>query len=151
MSITNYGTKMKMDGRDMLLPVDPDPQISGNNSQIMANMRTDSYELPLLFRFGFSYQTLPKVEHHDLLVSIDLLHPNDDSESVNIGAEYVFMGLFAIRGGYKSFFAKDSEEGLCLGAGFLAGIASTELRIDYAYKDFGRLKDVQMFTMGLKF
>jgi hypothetical protein len=151
MSITNYGTKMNMQGRDTLLPTDPDPQITGNNSQIMSNMRTDSYELPLLFRFGFSYKALSNIEQHDLLLSIDLLHPNDDMESVNVGAEYVFMDLFALRGGYKALFAKDSEEGLCLGAGFQTGIAATELRIDYAYKDFGRLKDVQMFTLGLMF
>jgi hypothetical protein len=86
-----------------------------------------------------------------LLLSIDLLHPNDDMESVNLGAEYVFMNLFALRGGYKALFASDSEEGLCLGAGFLAGIGATQFRIDYAYKDFGRLNDVQMFTVGLKF
>jgi hypothetical protein len=151
MSITNYGTKMRMEGRDLLLPTDPDPTVSGNNSQIMSNMRTDGYELPLLFRFGFSYQALPNIEQHELLLSIDLLHPNDDAESVNIGAEYVFMHLFALRGGYKALFASESEEGLCLGAGFLAGIGATEFRIDYAYKDFGRLKDVQMFTVGLKF
>lgn len=151
MSITNYGTKMRMEGRDLLLPSDPDPTISGNNSQIMSNLRTDSYELPLLFRFGFSYMALPNLDNHDLLLSIDLLHPNDDVEMVNFGAEYVFMHLFAIRGGYKSLLKEDSEEGLCLGAGFMAGIASTELRIDYAYKDFGRLKDVQMFTIGLNF
>jgi hypothetical protein len=151
MSITNYGSKMRMEGRDLLLPTDPDPTLSGNNSQIMSNLNTDRYEIPLLFRFGFSYQVLPKIENHDLLVSVDLLHPNDDAESVNIGAEYVFLKLVAVRGGYKALFTDDSEEGLCLGAGFLAGIASTELRIDYAYKDFGRLKDVQMFTVGLKF
>jgi len=152
MSITNYGTKMQMGGRDMLIQADIDPQISGNNENINANLNTDSYDLPLMFRVGVSMDLLKGKGNSNLIVAVDALHPNDDVESVNVGAEYGFNKMFFLRGGYKSLFASDSEEGLCLGAGFSYSVPGAgTLMLDYAYEDFGVLKDVQLFTIGLGF
>jgi len=152
MSITNYGTKMRMGGRDMLIQADIDPQINGNNENINANLNTDSYDLPLMFRVGVSMDLLKGKGNSNLIVAVDALHPNDDVESLNVGAEYGFNKMFFIRGGYKSLFASDSEEGLCLGAGFSYSIPGAgTLMLDYAYEDFGVLKDVQLFTIGLGF
>jgi len=83
---------------------------------------------------------------------VDALHPNDDVESVNAGGEYWFHKMVALRAGYKSLFARDSEEGLCFGAGLNYKLMGyTTLMIDYAYEDFGVLKEVQLFTLGLAF
>jgi hypothetical protein len=95
MSISNYGTKMRMTGRDLDLQVDPDPLIEGNNANISASLKTDSYDLPLLFRFGAAIDILEGSEMNSLIVSIDALHPNDDVEYVNVGGEYVFKQMFA--------------------------------------------------------
>ena len=152
MSISNYGTKMQMGGRDMLTQVDVDPLVSGNNSNINANLQTDSYDLPLMFRVGVSMDVLKGAGNSNLVLSIDALHPNDDVESVNVGGEYVLNEMFFIRAGYKSLFARDSEDGLSLGGGLryrMAGAAT--LFVDYSYLDFGVLKEVQMFTLGLGF
>lgn len=152
MSITNYGTKMQMSGRDMLIQADIDPQISGNNENINANLNADSYDLPLMFRVGLSMDLLKGKGNSNLIVAVDALHPNDDMETVNIGAEYGFNKMFFLRGGYKSLFASDSEEGLCMGAGFSYNIPGAgTLMLDYAYEDFGVLKEVQLFTIGLGF
>ena len=63
----------------------------------------------------------------------------------------MYGGMFALRGGYKTLFARDSEEGLCFGAGFYWDAVGMQLLIDYAYQDFGVLNDIQMFTVGLGF
>jgi opacity protein-like surface antigen len=152
MSISNYGTKMQMSGRDMLTQVDVDPLVSGNNENINANLQTDKYDLPLMFRVGLSLDLLKGKGNSNLLLSVDALHPNDDTEYVNVGGEYLLNNMFALRAGYKTLFARDSEEGLALGAGLkyeLGGRAS--LKLDYAFQEFGALNDIQMVTVGIGF
>jgi hypothetical protein len=48
--------------------------------------------------------------------------------------------------------AVESEEALSLGAGFKYSIPGMgALCIDYAFHNFGILKDVQMFSVGIEF
>jgi hypothetical protein len=150
MSITNYGPKVRMSGRDMLTQVDINPNVSGNNENINAYLANDAFDLPLMFRVGVSMDMLKGVGNSNLILSADALHPNDDVESVNLGAEYVFNNVLALRGGYTSLFAKDFEAGLSFGAGIHQKMMSVELTLDYAYRDFGLLESVQMFTLGIK-
>jgi len=151
MSITNYGPKMRMAGQDLLTQVDIDPLVSGNNENLNADLRTDGFDLPLLFRIGVSIDVLKGLYKSNLILALDALHPNNDVESVNVGAQYVFNELFFIRGGYNSLFAKDSESGLTLGCGVRYSLPSTSLFVDYAYQDFGILNHVQMLTVGIGF
>ena len=152
MSISNYGTKMQMSGRDMLIQTDIDPLIEGNNENINANLQTDKYDLPLMFRVGLSLDVLKGRGNSNLILAVDALHPNDDTESVNVGGEYILNKMFFLRAGYKSLFARDSEEGVALGAGIsyeLSGRA--QLKLDYAFQEFGALNDIQMVTVGVAF
>ena len=41
MSISNYGTKMKMEGRDLLLQTEVDPSLESDPININANFATD--------------------------------------------------------------------------------------------------------------
>jgi hypothetical protein len=150
MSITNYGPKVRMAGRDMLTQVDIDPNVTGNNENINAYLANDAFDLPLMFRVGVSMDMLKGAGNSNLILSVDALHPNDDVESVNLGAEYVFNNILALRGGYTSLFADDFEAGLSFGAGIQHRVMDIELILDYAYRDFGLLESVQMFTLGIK-
>ncbi len=58
MSISNFGTKMKMEGNSALIIYDPNPNSTGNNGSIPAYLQTDSWDLPLNFRVGLAYQPL---------------------------------------------------------------------------------------------
>lgn len=151
MSIQNFGTKMRLNGTSALVLYDPDQASTGNNGQIPAYLQTDDWELPLTFRVGLSYDPI-NTEMHKLTVAFDALHPADDYESVNVGAEYGFSDMFFIRGGYKSLFMKDSEESYTVGAGikqtFFGNVA---FKIDYSYGDFGRLKNIQKISVGVNF
>lgn len=53
-SISNFGTKMQMNGDDLLVRHDPDPQREGNNERIDAYYGTDKYDLPLRLQIGIS-------------------------------------------------------------------------------------------------
>jgi len=152
MSITNYGTKMRLAGQDMLLQTDIDPLRAGNNNTINANLQTDAYDLPLMFRVGLSVDVLKGIGDSNLLLCVDALHPNDDVEMLNVGAEYMFHRMICLRAGYKSLFAEDSEEGLSLGGGFQYRIrGAATLFFDYAYHDFGVLNSIQKFSLRLGF
>lgn len=153
MSISNYGTKMKMSGLDLLVPADYDPSIEGNNDALNAYFQTDGFDMPLMFRVGLGIDLLKGAGNSNLFMAVDALHPNDDVESLNVGAEYIFNQMVALRAGYRSLFGSDdSEEGLTLGGGIKYRIIGfTEIRLNYAYQDFGVLNNVQRISIGLAF
>lgn len=150
-SITNFGGDMQMDGKDLFVQHDIDETIEGNNNQILAKLLTDEWPLPLTFRVGVAMDVLAE-DNHKLTVGVDALHPNDNDESINVGAEYLFYNMFAVRGGYKSLLLDNSEEGLSLGFGLKYEFApNLELFIDYAWQDFGILDNTQHFSVGINF
>ena len=151
-AISNFGTKMRMGGRDLLVQHDTDPLREGNNDKVNANMATDAYEMPLFLRVGMSYNVLQDTEKHALWVAVDAVHPSDNVEMVNIGGEYAFDNMFFLRGGYASLFSKDAEQGLTLGGGLRYSFAGRmTLKVDYAYEAFGRFDYIQKFTLGIGF
>jgi len=150
-SISNFGNEMSLSGKDLLVQHDIDQQIVGNNDQILASLKTDGFPLPLLFRIGLAAD-LVNIEDHILTIGVDALHPNDNDESLNVGLEYIIYDLVALRGGYKSLFLDNAEEGLTLGVGVKYNFApGLGFYFDYAYQDFGVLDNTQHFTLGLKF
>jgi hypothetical protein len=152
MSISNFGTKMQLNGRDLNFQTDMAPNVSGNNSSIPAQLQTDQYELPLLFRVGISMDVLKGIGHSNLILSADALHPNDDREYINVGAEYDFYDILSLRGGYKGLglLDKDKEQGISLGGGVhYTVLGSATIYFDYSYIDYGRFSAVHMFSVGL--
>lgn len=149
--ISNFGTKMKIGGDDLLVQKDISAD-AGNNANVNANLTTESFDLPLILRIGLAYEAF-NTETHQLLVTVDAAHPNDNSESLSFGAEYsLFQRLLSFRGGYRSLGYRNSEEEFTLGAGLQYEVSGgLVMRADYAFEKFGRLKDVHSFTLGLAF
>lgn len=151
MSISNFGSKMKLTGNSNLIQHDLDPENGGNNAYIPAYLQTDEWSLPLTFRVGLGY-TANFTENHKVNLAVDALHPSDDFESVNVGAEYWFYDFLALRGGLNSLFLDKAESKFALGIGIKKQfVGNLGLRFDYAYQDFGRLNNVQKFTVGITF
>lgn len=149
-SIQNFGTDMKLDGRDLRRAYDPDPLNYGNDA-INVKYETDAFALPLKFRFGVSYKFELSRSHSFLLVS-DLLHPLNNSESINFGFEYVAFNAFQLRAGYESLFERDSINGLSLGAGVHYKLQNSMILIfDYGWADWGVFSSVNRFSVGLGF
>ncbi len=163
MSISNYGGSMTMSGRDALERFDPAPNLEGNNGSIAVDYSLDNWDLPLIFRVGVAMDVL-EMGVSKITIAADAIHPNDNYESINLGAEYNIMDKYFLRGGWKSEFVETNtslassdleprEESFTFGAGFdlpLFGSASG-LRFDWAYGDFGRLKEAQRFNLSLYF
>ena len=95
MSISNYGSKMRYDGIDLINPIDILENENGNYDNVIGQFRTESWELPLIFRLGISMKPIVN-SFHSLALSMDVLHPNNNSESINIGSEYALKGIGGI-------------------------------------------------------
>jgi hypothetical protein len=151
-SVSNFGTQMKMNGRDTRMFSAVNTSLLGSNHQISYDVGLDSWDLPFLFQIGVSTHIV-KNEDYSLLVAVDALHPNDNYESMNVGGEFSFRDYLFIRGGYKNLFLKDSEGGLSFGIGINSKLLFSEdfISFDYAYRDFGRLSNVQMLSVDIKF
>ena len=122
-----------------------------NIDRVPAEYKTGTYPLPLLFRFGIAYER-ELGRFGTALVTVDVNHPSNSTESVNLGAEYGVAGLFYLRGGYANLFEKDRSNGLTLGGGLdYYRRGSMGFRIDYAWSDWGILEESHRFSVGILF
>ncbi|MDA1028397.1 MAG: PorV/PorQ family protein [Bacteroidetes bacterium] len=150
-SMSNFGPKMQMSGRDIIFSTDPTPNQSGNVEIVNSEYSMDQHPLPLMFRVGLAWDAV-STSNHQIVVMTDAAHPNDNSEYLNMGIEYKFRDLFALRSGYRNAFETDGEQGLTMGAGInLRMDKSTKASFDYAYADFGRLEQTHWYTFNLQF
>jgi len=150
-AITNFGTDMKMEGEDLLVYHDVDPNQLGNNERIFAQLQTQSWSLPLNFQLGLAMDVIQN-EMHRITIATDAIHPMDNSESIHLGAEYALQENYFIRVGYRNLFMRDSEEGFTAGGGINVGLLGNfHLYLDFAYADFGRLENAQRFSINIRF
>lgn len=147
-SISNFGTKMRLEGRDIL---DMKQVGTGAGNLIRSNIEMESFDLPLLFRFGLANDII-KSESSRLTLAVDAIHPNDHTEYINTGMEYSWNEMVSLRAGYNSLFEQNTEKGLTLGVGFnYRALDALNIRFDYAYEDMHRLTEVHYFGIGVKF
>jgi len=148
-AITNFGPSMQMDGSDLIIYYDADESISGNNDRIMGKLMTDEWPLPLNMQFGLAYDLIDK-SNARLTIAVDAFHPINNSESINVGSELLLLNMLFVRAGYQAIGQEDTEEGLTLGVGIRYKMfGQSNIKVDYAYADFGRLKNVNRFTIRL--
>ncbi|MGD8778477.1 MAG: PorV/PorQ family protein [Ignavibacteria bacterium] len=149
--MSNFGSEIQLSGIDLETSVDPDEKVE-NFDKVPSSYNTDAYPLPLLFRVGISYEK-DLDRFGSALLTVDLNHPSNSPEYVNVGFEYGFANMFFIRGGYENLFEDDTENGLTLGAGidYYNNSSNFGIRFDYAWSDWGILDNAQRFSIGLIF
>lgn len=112
--------------------------------------QNEGFQLPLTFRIGISMNVLDfftaQNDVHSFLVAVDAIHPRDYTEQINVGGEYLFMGMFAVRAGYKYNY---DEHDLTAGFGVQKAFSNRSVAIDYAYTPFGIFDSVQRFSFRL--
>jgi len=155
MSISNYGTRMKYDGIELLSSIDILPDEQGNYKDVEGLYRLQSWDLPIIFRLGASITPIVS-DFQKLTLAVDALHPNNNSESINVGAEYQLaiqqFGRIFLRGGWHGLFMDDSPYGLTLGGGFhLFLMNNIVLKIDYAFQDTEYFDNYSLYTIGIGF
>jgi len=151
-SLYNFGSKMQMRGRDMYTFHDIDESIYGNNEKIIAELRTDQWNMPLTFRIGAAMPVL-KQENHRLWITGDGVYPNDNVKMANLGMEYTLYKIFSLRAGYKNLFQGEvGEQGLTLGTGLHFNVPGTlTMQFDYAFQAFRHLTDTHHFATSIEF
>ncbi|MCL5030609.1 MAG: PorV/PorQ family protein [Bacteroidetes bacterium] len=149
-SVSNFGSKMQMSGRDLLFNTDPNNSSSSGPNNILSQYNTDSFDLPLTFRIGLS-MNLIKNRYIRLTGAVDANHPNDNTEYLNSGLELGYNEMFFVRAGYKSLFMRNSEEGLTLGGGLNYKFNNQiTVMFNYGWANYGRLESVQFIDIGLQ-
>lgn len=148
MNISNFGTEMKLDGKDLLQPIDIDPSNTGNNSNISGQLLTDQWALPLVFTVGLGYDILNNVDWK-VTTALDAIIPNNQTTYGNAGLEVTWNRLISLRGGYNSIAKEDAEEGLTAGVGVQYDFGNFFVKFDYSYNDFGRFDAIQRFALSV--
>jgi opacity protein-like surface antigen len=155
-SISNFGSKMQLSGRDLFFNEDPGNNIGSGPNNIPSEFRTEDFDLPLTFRIGVAMDVV-KTEEIRATAAVDATHPNDNVESVNSGIEISWREILFGRIGYKSLNKAlftgdtDSEEGFTWGLGIHYGIVNVgTIKLDYGFADYGRLDNVQYFSLGIR-
>ncbi len=150
-SVSNFGARASYDGRDLYLNYDFNSQKHGDNDQLPAELRTDQFPLPTIFRAGISYK-YNFGEDYGVLVAADAIHQNDNDQSVAVGTEINLLKYFTLRAGYRNLFLKDAEGGFVFGGGVMKDLGGAyNVRFDYAYADYGRLTEAHRITVSLGF
>jgi hypothetical protein len=149
-SLTNLGTQGSFQGRDLRILYDNDPTRFGDNGALPGERFTDEFPVPVLFRVGLGMPyRIPRVGRFQF--AVDAFHPNDNTESMSMGAEFEYHDQIAVRCGWQNLFLQDSEVGLTAGAGVKGTVQEREFNCDYAWTDQGRLGGTHRFTLGLTF
>lgn len=149
-SLMNFGTKGSFDGTDLRVRYDLDPSRYGDNGSLPAGLLTDQFSLPIVFRVGVGIPWRIDVSHV-VDIGVEAVNPSDNSPGINVGAEWLFRNIFAVRAGYAGLFQTDSEFGLTAGAGVLWDGLGYELRVDYSWGDHRSLGAMQRVTLGIGF
>lgn len=131
-AVSNFGNQLAPDGEVVLI------------GQRKAS-QWQSFSPPTVFRIGFALEPYQD-EINKFTASIQLNHPNDNSENVATGVEYSWKNMFFLRGGYK--FNVD-EQNYSFGAGVNLPVSIANVTVDYAYSNFVRLGTAHRFSIIL--
>jgi len=83
-----------------------------------------------------------------LTASVQLNHPNDNSENVSAGLEYAWRNILYLRGGYKF---NVEEQNYTFGAGVHLPLKIADVEVNYAFANFTRLGSAHRFSIILGF
>ena len=147
--LSNMGTRARYDGPDLAIQYDATPGQYGDNSALPAVEFTDEFPVPLLFRVGLSVPYTVGANTR-MLFAVDALHPNDNTETMNAGAEWSWRETLAVRAGWQTLFQQDSPLGPTFGFGLKGKFGEERTyRLDYAWAAHDYLDATNRFTLVL--
>ena len=133
-TVSNFGNQLAPDGKVVLV---------GKRE----NSEWQSFSPPTVFRIGFAFEPYQN-EDNRITASVQLNHPNDNSENLSTGFEYSWKNIVMFRGGYK--FNVD-EQNYSFGFGVYVPIRIALCSVDYSFTNFTRLGNAQRFSITLGF
>jgi long-subunit fatty acid transport protein len=116
-----------------------------------------SFSPPTQFKLGFAFEPM-QTDNQRITTSVELNHPNDNSENVHLGAEYQWEKWLWLRVGVKRtigepLFAADNSNvsDVTFGIGVAAPIVDREVNFDYAFENFNKLGGIHRISLGVGF
>ena len=105
------------------------------------------FRTPLLFRLGFS-DIIFKTESQSILLSVDMVHPTDNIEFLNLGLEYSLAEILFLRYGYRHL--RDVGDH-AFGIGIrLPAVGAMMTHFDYSYMTYGDIfGNIHRLTIGI--
>lgn len=135
--------------------VAPSGQVTEYNGNVVNSFQ--QFAPPTQFKFGFAMDAY-KSEDQTATVAAAWLHPNDNTESLNLGVEWQWHETFFLRAGAKraigqAVFGTDQTGtgDITLGMGAATPVAGLKFGFDYAYTDFGLLGSVHRVSVNLAY
>lgn len=112
-----------------------------------------SEQLPLLFTMGGAIDLLDfiapnRTNGNAMTLAVDFLHPNNYSERMNFGLEYILLGKLALRGGYQT---NQDVASWSLGFGVNQQLGNNLVMFDYSYSNFEIFDGVNRLSVGFSF
>lgn len=178
-SMSNFGSDIAFSGRQLDQLKDPyDSEIDYEG--IPVSLKTTPFPLPLVFRFGLAINPIES-EASRFTVALDLNHPNDNYETLNLGLEYGYLNTLFLRVGYKAYLNMDYMKAmtggdpiidtteneitgyewgettewllnnLAAGVGFNLNTGNRIFKIDYTYMNKGILKATHRLGLTICF
>jgi len=126
MSLMHFGTKMKLNGRDLDIVSDIDPLL-GLDSPGEGRLKTQSWDMPTTFRLGAAMTIVDK-KNYSLTFSFDGVHATDTKEVFNSGFE-LNLGPIVLRNGLGIGY---DQNRISFGGGYSYSKDSRDYHTDYA-------------------
>lgn len=152
-AMTNFGGKLRLDGRDLIVSYDDAPEQSGN-PLTSAKLETQGWPLPAAFRIGLALDVIGLREgfllreSQRLTLTADGYNTNDAPETMSLGVEYGWNDSFFLRGGYR---INHDVESFSAGAGVQIPVQRWMIQADYAVSNMADLGFIQRIGMGIRF
>ena len=141
MSVSNFGPEVQFHGEGLEVVVADTTARDGKLSKI-----TQKFSVPLIFRLGLEKDIIGGGEGdvNRLTISMDGINAIDYTVYGAVGIEYSWRDIVFIRGGTRLYH---DTAGFSLGG----GLKWSMFTIDYAYVDYGMLKNTRQLGISLNF
>jgi hypothetical protein len=148
LDLTNLGTDRAFEGNSLTLLANGS-SINQVQTPLASHMVTSPFPLPLIFRIGAATDALQgTVENQKLNLAFDFSTHSDGPEVYNLGGEYIWDDMVALRAGYA--FNED-QLGLGAGAGFRYKSEDFSGTIDYALNTTKSLGTIHRISISAVF
>ncbi len=150
-SVTNFGSKLQMNGNDLIISSDPDESQSGNYEPD-ALLATQKFDLPLMLKVGLSWDAVEQ-ENMRLTLSVDGNNPTNNTQSVSIGGELALANeQVLLRAGLPYIGQEDKIETFSSGIGVRYRTSNgLGLGFNYSYHGYDYLGDVNKLSVQIFF
>lgn len=146
-AILNFGPDLRYQGDNLEFRTKVYEDEDAQNADARARLVTEEYQLPLRLQLGVAMD-LVDMDGHKIVLSLDGINPNDQTETFGVGMEYILLKRFALRIGYSDV----NDKGFTAGAtGSIGNVNDTNLMVNYGFESHQYLGELHRFGVEFVF